>query len=63
MTRWFVAFSIIAGIFLLVCLPFSSFFLYERIDRDCKKRRKENKKREAKREKFEKMMAVREARR
>jgi hypothetical protein len=63
MTRWFVAFSVIAGLFLLACLPLSSYFLVLRIDNDCKRRKKEVQKRQAKRDKFERMMASREARR
>ena len=63
MTRWFVAFSVVAGIFLLFCLPLSSYFLVLRIDNDCKSRKKEIAKRQAKRDKFERLMASREARR
>jgi len=38
MTRWFLAFSIMAGIFLLGCLPFSSYFFVLRIINDRTKR-------------------------
>ena len=61
MQRWFVAFSVLAVIFLVPCLPLSSYFLHRKIKRECRRRRKEQKRREKDMEKAAKYRQMREA--
>lgn len=61
MTRWFYAFSGLSVVFLLPCLPLSSYFLYRKIKRECRRRRKELQRREKDIAKAAKYRQMREA--
>jgi hypothetical protein len=63
MTRWFLTFSIMAGIFLLGCLPFSTYFLVLRIINDRTKRIAKEKRDRIKQERYAAIKAQREERR
>ena len=63
MTRWFVAFSVIAVVFLLFCLPFSTYFTVKKVQSDCEKAARDKARRERYDRNRQKLNQYKEARR
>lgn len=61
MQRWITAFSVMAILFLVPCIPFSSYFLYRKVKREWRRYRKDQKRKEKDIAKAAKYREMREA--